>query len=169
MKHSAIHSRFNPILGFLSVVFALLVGSGCVMSGAHDQVVAERDALDVAKRDRSEQIRLLQIANESLDEHVARLFDEREDLLEVREALATELATARDEKAVLASSLERRDEELAETAAALAVPNMVRTASWTFALSGSRKHPAVPDMSLGPTITPSIPGMVTISSISVVV
>ncbi len=123
MKHSAIHSRFDPILGFLSVALAFLVGSGCVMSGAHDQVVAERDALDVAKRDLSEQIRLLQIANESLDEHVARLFEEREDLLEVGEALTTELATARDEKAVLTSSLEHRDEELAETAAALASQN----------------------------------------------
>ena len=123
MKHSDIHSRFDPGTGLLSIALAFVVGPGCVMQGIHDQVVAERDALSVAKRDLGEQIRLLRIANESLDEHVASLFEEREDLLEAREALTTDLAATRDEKRTLAGALARREEELVETAAALVSQN----------------------------------------------
>jgi chemotaxis protein MotB len=92
---------------------------GCVTSGAHEQVVKERDGLVVAKRDLKEQVRLLKIANNSLDEHVAKLVDEREDLLENREFLEKNLRSTRETKAALASSLKTREEELAVTAAAL--------------------------------------------------
>ena len=120
MKHSDTPSRVDPRVGVgLLVLFVSIVGSGCVTSGTHEQVVNERDALVAAKRDLEEQVRLLRIANKSLDEHVVKLVDEREDLLETREALTTHLATTRDKQQALATSLKSREEELAVTAAAL--------------------------------------------------
>ncbi len=124
MKHSDTRSRIEPRAGLLSIALvsiatAVVVGPGCVTSGTHDQVVAERDALVVAKRDREEQIRLLRIANKSLDEHVASLVNEREDLLETREELTTDLVTTLNKERALASTLKSREEELAVTAAAL--------------------------------------------------
>jgi chemotaxis protein MotB len=101
---------------------ALLAGGfalGCVTAGAHEQVVKERDSLVVTKRDLEEQVRLLKIANKSLDEHVVKLVDEREDLLENREFLETNLKSTRKTEAALASTLKTREEELAVTAAAL--------------------------------------------------
>jgi chemotaxis protein MotB len=97
--------------------------SGCVTSGTHDEVMAERDALAATRRDLSEQVRLLRIANKSLDEHVAKLVDERETLLETREDLRSSLETTKESKAVLATNLKFREEELAVTAAALLAQN----------------------------------------------
>ena len=77
------------------------------------------NALVVAKRDLEERVRLLRIANKSLDDHVAGLVDEREDLLETREELTTNLATTLDKKRALANTLKNREQELAVTAAAL--------------------------------------------------
>ena len=101
------------------LLFVAFVTSGCVGSGVHDQVVAERDALVVAKRGLEEQVRLLRIANYSLDEHVAKLVDERETLLETRQDLQSTLKTTRESEASLETNLRSREEELAVTAAAL--------------------------------------------------
>lgn len=123
MKRFDTRSHFDPTTALVCLTLAFVVGPGCVMTGTHDQVVAERDALGVAKRDLVEQIRLLRIANESLDENLAGLFEEREELLEAREALTTELALARAENEMLVGRLERREDQLAETVAALALQN----------------------------------------------
>lgn len=104
------------LCGALAVAAAT---SGCVTAGTHDQVVKERDALIVAKRDLEEQVRLLRIANQSLDDHVAKLVSEREELLENRQDLTTRLKTTRKNQEQLASTLRSREEELAVTAAAL--------------------------------------------------
>jgi chemotaxis protein MotB len=82
-------------------------------------VASERDALIAKKRDLEEQVRLLRIANQSLDDHVASLVDEREDLLETRESLQSDLASTRDNQESLSRTLRSREEELAVTAAAL--------------------------------------------------
>lgn len=124
MKHCGTLSRTDRLpaglfMALVSLAAALVVGPGCVTSGTHAEVVAERDGLVVAKRELEEQVRLLRIANKSLDEHVARLVDEREDLLETREQLSSHLATTRDKQKALASTLRSREEELAVTAAAL--------------------------------------------------
>lgn len=116
---SRIDSRIDSRVGRLCLALALIAGSGCVTSGTHEQVVSERDALVVARRNLEEQVRLLRIANRSLDEHVVSLVDEREDLLETREELTTHLASTRDKEQALASTLKNREEELAVTAAAL--------------------------------------------------
>jgi chemotaxis protein MotB len=89
------------------------------MPGVHRQVAAERDGLTAAKRDLDERVRLLGIANESLDEQVARLVDEREDLLEERDVLQKELARAQKAEVRLAENLRGSQEELAVTAVAL--------------------------------------------------
>jgi chemotaxis protein MotB len=96
-----------------------MLASACVMPGVHRQVSTERDGLAAAKRDLDERVRLLGIANESLDEQVARLVDEREDLLEERSALQKELARAQHTEVRLAANLRGTAEELAITAAAL--------------------------------------------------
>jgi chemotaxis protein MotB len=125
MKHSDTRSRPDPRSGLVpialaSIAIAAVLGPGCVTSGTHDRVVAERDALVVAKRDLEERVRLLRIANKSLDDHVAGLVEERENLLETREELTTDLATTLDKKRALASTLKNREKELAVTTAALA-------------------------------------------------
>lgn len=102
----------------LSVALAVAL-SGCVLPGTYDRVVSERDALVAAKRDLEEQVRLLRIANKSLDEHVAKLVDERESLLVKRDELESSLKTTRAKQEHLASTLQTREEELAVTAAAL--------------------------------------------------
>jgi chemotaxis protein MotB len=103
----------------LLAVALLPLSAACVTSGAHEQVVRERDGLLVTKRDLEEQVRLLKLANQSLDDHVAKLVDERESLLEKRESLETNLKSTQKTKAELASTLRSREEELAVTAAAL--------------------------------------------------
>ena len=103
----------------LCLLIGLAFSTGCVLAGTHDQVQRERDALLVKKRDLQEQVRLLKIANQSLDGHLVTLIEEREDLLEMREVLTSDLASTRDKEAALASILKSREEELAVTAAAL--------------------------------------------------
>jgi chemotaxis protein MotB len=107
------------LAGLVLTIVLTIVVTGCVASGTHDQVVHERDSLRVERRELEEEVRLLKVANFSLDNHVAGLVDEREDLLEKRESLKTSLDSTRAEEARLASNLKSREEELAMTAAAL--------------------------------------------------
>ena len=103
----------------LAATLLLPLAVSCVSSGAHETVVKERDGLLVARRDLDEQVRLLKLANQSLDDHVAKLVDEREGLLENRDSLQTSLVSTQQKEAELASTLQSREEELAVTAAAL--------------------------------------------------
>jgi chemotaxis protein MotB len=119
MKHSGTHSRSDTSVGLLLLALACVTGLGCVTSARYEEVVSERRGLVVAKRELEQQVRLLRIANTSLDEHVASLVDEREDLLETREELTSQLATTRDQESTLASTLASREEALAVTSAAL--------------------------------------------------
>ena len=95
-----------------------LVGLGCALTlacvspGTHEQLVAERDEL-------AERVRLLGLANESLDVQVAQLVDEREDVLEERDALEARLAKSEDHEIELAKSLQSTTQELAVKTAAL--------------------------------------------------
>ncbi len=112
--------RPSPEL-FAALLLASAAGPvlGCVTSGAHEEVVQERDQLLVARRDLEEEVRLLKIANQSLDDHVAKLVNEREELLENRDSLTTRLKSTLEAEAELSSTLRSREEELAVTAAAL--------------------------------------------------
>jgi chemotaxis protein MotB len=62
---------------------------------------------------------LLGLANESLDAQVAQLVDEREDVLEERDALEARLARVEDNEIELAKSLQQTTQELSVKAAAL--------------------------------------------------
>jgi chemotaxis protein MotB len=103
------------------VCATLLLGAlaGCVTASRHDQLTAERNELEAAKLGLEEQVRLLQIANESLDEQVAELKDRREDVLVERDDLSERLDTTVASEADLREQLRSREEELSLTASAL--------------------------------------------------
>ncbi len=101
---------------FLAIALA---ASGCVLAGTHEEVLSERDSLAASKRALEEKVRLLDLANRSLDVQVAELLDSSEDLLLERTGLQSDLATTRGSAAKLTQALRARETELAATAAAL--------------------------------------------------
>ena len=95
MRSTVPHPRLDLRLVLVSAVAACL-SAACVTSGTHERVVSERDALAMAKRNLEEQVRLLTIANDSLDDQAAELLDEREDLLPVHRQDAHRRTEVRD-------------------------------------------------------------------------
>jgi chemotaxis protein MotB len=108
----------GPIPPLVALV-AVVALAGCVSTGRYDELAAERNALAVAKLENEEQLRLRGIANESLDEQVVRLKDEREDLTNENERLVRELSSVSASEVSLRKRLDVRDQEIALTASAL--------------------------------------------------
>ena len=102
-----------------ALAFALALAFGCVGLEAHRDVAAERDRLALEKSRAEEEVRLLRIANESLDAEVARLVDSREDLLVSKTQLEGALDETQTSAAALSTRLQRRERELEQTVAAL--------------------------------------------------
>jgi chemotaxis protein MotB len=78
----------------------LWLAAGCVTSGTHDAVVAERDGLQNEVALLKNRVRLLEASNESLSNERVKLISEVEDLGSEREQLAAsveELRVKRDE------------------------------------------------------------------------
>ena len=95
---------------------ALLAASGCVSSGAHQRVVAERDRLARELARREERIRVLEGQAESLAAERLRLAEENEELRERSGALSAEVELLRRERDATAEELEAREREVAELA-----------------------------------------------------
>jgi len=100
---------------------SLLLASplACVSTARYDELAAERNQLAVARRNLEEKVRLQGIATESLEDQVASLMEEREDLTEQRDALERDLAARTASEAELARRLRAREAELSVTASAL--------------------------------------------------
>jgi len=111
--------RLDVFLAVALLMLASLPGAGCVSLARHDAVAEERNALTEANRALAERVRLLEIATDSLDEQVAELTGEREDLLEAKERLERDLAARTEAVAALRRELEAREAALSVTASAL--------------------------------------------------
>ena len=88
---------------------ALAAGAalGCVSSGTHDAVVAERDAL-------KQKALLLERSNESLDNERVQLIAQLEDLRQARERLDASVAELSERKEQLEIDLAKSEKQLAE-------------------------------------------------------
>lgn len=106
-------------LCLLSALALGLSSSGCVSLSRYDEVATERDQLADTKQSLEERLRLQGIANQSLEDEVVRLKDEREDLFEVRTTLERDNAEKGALQASLSERLAVREAELAATSAAL--------------------------------------------------
>jgi len=107
----------------LVVAFAL-VGFGCVTSGQHEQVVAERDTLDEQRTALEQQLENARVSNQSLAEDLETLLEDFEDVRISREeleqrvgALSAAERQLSEELQSTSTELERSKEQLARTSA----------------------------------------------------
>ncbi len=108
----------------LAAALLLAFGAGCVTSGKHDAVVAERDELDQQRQALEKQLENARVSNESLSQELATLLEDFEDERISREQLESRVAklsaTERELSEQLqttSTELERSQAELAKTSA----------------------------------------------------
>ena len=97
----------------VGLVAALVLGTGCVTSGTHETVVAERDALGERSRALEQQLENARVSNESLAQELDSLLEELEDERMTRGDLEGRVAS-------LSKAEERLSAELSTTSTALA-------------------------------------------------
>ena len=73
----------------LTLGLGLLLTSGCVTRGTHDEIVGAREG-EVDRLER--RVRDLERSNQALDQERVALVDEMEDLRQEREVLSTDVA-----------------------------------------------------------------------------
>ena len=100
----------------LALVLALALGLGCVSSGKHAEVLAERDRLASESAALERRVEILEASYTSVDAERVRLSEALEDLGEERVALRGDVESLRKAEAQLSASLEARQRELEATA-----------------------------------------------------
>lgn len=96
----------------LALALVLAAGAGCVTSGTHEQVVAERDRLASELGEARERIRRLEASKESLSSERVALIDSLEDLRQARAELEERVEALESRRADLSERLESRQQEL---------------------------------------------------------
>ena len=107
--------RRRPV-PLICLMAGLVLVTGCVTRGTHDQVVQQRDALALAKHQLEERVALLEASNESLHGERLRLIDRSEDLRQEHSALVTDVDKLKRSKAMLSETLQAREQELSSLA-----------------------------------------------------
>ena len=90
------------------------LGLGCVSSGAHEEVLQERDSLSRDRRQLTQQVEALQTENESLASERVALIGENEDLRDERDALRGEASRLTDANEELSENLDVTTAEMLE-------------------------------------------------------
>jgi len=114
MRRCSTHSRrlWGSAILATGVALALAV-SGCVTRGTFDEVVAERDKLNTARKRLEAQVSLLIESNNNLDSERALIADSLEDLRQSNVILSSDLGKVRKSEALLSVHLEEREKRLA--------------------------------------------------------
>lgn len=101
-------------------VGGLVVGAslavGCVTRGTHEEILAQRDALDGTRAKLERRVELLERSNRSLDAERSRLLDELEGFRQDNEALSGDVKKLSKAERVLAAHLREREAELEKLA-----------------------------------------------------
>ncbi len=100
----------------LALALALVLGLGCVSSGKHAEVAAERDRLASESAALERRVEILEVSYTSVDAERVRLSEALEDMGEERVVLRGDVESLRKAEAQLSASLEARQRELEATA-----------------------------------------------------
>ena len=95
----------------LTLGLGLLLTSGCVTRGTHDEIVGALEG-EVDRLER--RVRDLERSNQALDQERVALVDEMEDLRQEREVLSKDVAKLAKTKALLSDHLRERDSQVAK-------------------------------------------------------
>jgi chemotaxis protein MotB len=101
----------------LSILVVLAVGpglGGCVSTGTHESLQAEKLALEAEKRALEKKLEYMSAANRSLDEELVRLGEESEDVREERAQLEQRVSKLAAAEATLTAQLAAGRRELAQ-------------------------------------------------------
>ncbi len=107
--------------GFALALCWALVSTGCVTSGTHEEVVAERDELLRKNEAVGQKAGHLEVSNASLEAERVRLYDDLEDLRVEKEALLAARSALEHDVMRLSESEGELSEQLEQTSQALSV------------------------------------------------
>jgi len=108
----------------LAASLLLLVSSGCVTRGTHNEIVSERDGLTRQKSLLQQKVRNLEASNAALEEELGATLEQYEDLSLEREGLSKRVEHLEVTETVLSEELGTKTKTLEETSAALAAARL---------------------------------------------